>query len=79
VDELLKGYTLDTPVAVIQKASWPEQKIVRGTLGDIAEKVTAAGISKTALIIVGNVFRGEYEKSKLYDPGFTHGYREGKK
>lgn len=77
--ELLQGYDADTPVAVVQKASWPEQKIVRGTLSDIAEKVTAAGISKTALIIVGNVFRGEYEKSKLYDPGFTHGYREGKK
>lgn len=79
VNELLQGYTADTPVAVIQKASWPEQKIVRGTLNDIAGKVKAAGISKTALIIVGNVFRGEYEKSKLYDPGFTHGYREGKK
>lgn len=78
VDQLLEGYGKDTPIAVIQKASWPEQKIVRGTLGDIADKVTAAGISKTALIIVGDVFRGQYEKSKLYDPGFTHGYREGK-
>ncbi|MHB9093976.1 MAG: precorrin-4 C(11)-methyltransferase [Eubacteriales bacterium] len=76
--ELRQGYGEDTPVAVIQKASWPEQKVVRGTLGDIADKVTAAGISKTALIIVGDVFRGQYEKSKLYDPGFTHGYREGK-
>ncbi|MDT3699434.1 MAG: precorrin-4 C(11)-methyltransferase [Thermincola sp.] len=79
VNELLQGYSADTPVAVVQKASWPEQKIVRGTLSDIAGKVMEAGISKTALIIVGNVFRGEYEKSKLYDPGFTHGYREGKK
>lgn len=79
VNELLQGYSADTPVAVVQKASWPEQKIVRGTLSDIAGKVAEAGISKTALIIVGNVFRGEYEKSKLYDPGFTHGYREGKK
>lgn len=77
--ELMHEYAEDTPVAVVQKASWPDEKIVRGTLADIADKVAAEGISKTALIIVGNVFRGEYAKSKLYDPGFTHGYREGKK
>jgi len=77
--QLCEGYAEDTPVAVIQKASWPDQKIVRGTLADIADKVAEAGISKTALIIVGDVFRGRYEKSKLYDPGFNHGYREGKK
>jgi len=78
VSELLKGYREDTPVAVIQKASWPDQKIVRGTLADIADRVKEEGITKTALIIVSNVFRGRYEKSKLYDPSFTHGYREGK-
>jgi len=77
VDQLRHGYAEDTPIAVVQKASWPDQKIVRGTLADIAEKVKEAGISKTALIIVGNIFRGQYEKSKLYDPGFSHGYREG--
>lgn len=76
--QLLAGYAGDTPVAVIQKASWPDQKIVRGTLADIADRVAAAGIGKTALIIVGDVFRGRYDKSKLYDPGFSHGYREGK-
>lgn len=78
VAELRSGYPEDTPVAVIQKASWPDEKIVRGTLGDIAGKVAEEKISKTALIIVGDVFRGQYEMSKLYDPGFTHGYREGK-
>jgi len=78
VAELLEGYSEDTPVAVIQKASWPDEKAVRGTLADISEKVRDAGITKTALIIVGNVFRGQYDKSKLYDPGFSHGYREGK-
>jgi len=77
--ELRQGYAEDTPVAVIQKATWPDQIIVRGTLADIADKVREAGISKTALIIVGDVFRGQYEKSKLYDPGFSHGYREGKR
>lgn len=78
VAELRQGYAEDTPVAVVQKASWPDQRIVLGTLADIADKVKEAGISKTALIVVGDVFRGRYEKSRLYDPGFTHGYREGK-
>ncbi len=78
VAELRQGYAADTPIAVVQKASWPEEKIIRGTLADIAAKVQAAAIGKTAMIVVGDVFRGQYEKSKLYDPGFTHGYREGK-
>ncbi len=78
VTQLREGYAEDTPIAVVQKASWPDEKIVRGTLADIAAKVREAGISKTAMIVVSNVFRGQYEKSKLYDPGFTHGYREGK-
>jgi len=78
VAQLREGYAEDTPIAVVQKASWPDEKIVRGTLADIAEKVREAGISKTAMIVVSNVFRGQYEKSKLYDPGFSHGYREGK-
>jgi precorrin-4/cobalt-precorrin-4 C11-methyltransferase len=78
VAELRQGYAEDTPVAVVQKATWPDQRIIRGTLADIAEKVQAANIGKTAMIVVSNVFRGQYEKSKLYDPSFTHGYREGK-
>ena len=78
VSELMTGFAEDTPVAVVQKASWPDQKIVRGTLENIADKVAKEGIGKTALIIVGDVFKGRYEKSKLYDPSFTHGYREGK-
>lgn len=77
VAELKAGYSGDTPVAVIQKASWPEEKIVRGTLDTIAAKVEAADINKTALIIVGDVFRGEYAKSLLYDQTFSHGYRRG--
>lgn len=77
VKELKEGYPGDTPVAVIQKASWPDEKAVRGTLDTIAEKVKEANITKTALIIVGDVFRGEYEKSLLYDETFTHGYRRG--
>ena len=79
IEELGKGgYPKDTPVAVVYKATWPEQKIVKGTLNDIVEKVKAAGITKTALIFVGKVLNpSAYDYSKLYDPSFTHGFRKG--
>lgn len=81
VAELLAGgvFTEQTPVAVVYRASWPDEKIVEGTLADIAEKVAAAEISRQALVLVGEVLSarraGVPEKSKLYDPGFAHGYR----
>ncbi len=77
-DLIAGGYPAETPVAVIEKASWPEQKIIRGTLNDIAGKIKAAGITKTAIIAVGEVFRDgdPLVYSKLYDAGFAHGYRE---
>lgn len=78
-DELKAGgYAGDTPVAIVQKASWPEQKIIHGTLDDIGEAARREGIDRTALIIVGDFLRGKYSLSKLYDPSFTHGYREAK-
>ncbi len=81
VAELLAGgvYTPQTPAAVVSKASWEDQRIVEGTLGDIAEKVKTAGISRQALILVGEVLaareKGVPEKSKLYDKDFFHGFR----
>lgn len=83
VQRLLTGYSAETPAAVVYRASWPDEKIVTGTLTDIAEKTEAAGISRQALVLVGEVLRsreedGFYKKSKLYDPDFTHGYRQGK-
>ena len=80
VAELLQGaYTPDTPVAVVAKASWPDEQVVEGTLADIAEKVRAAGIDRQALIIVGDVLAARREglraKSLLYDRDFKHGYR----
>ncbi len=77
VAELLAGgCPPDTPAAVVEKASWPEQHIVRGTLADIAAK--AAGIRKTAMILVSAAFSDmETAASKLYDAGFRHGYRQG--
>ena len=79
IRELVEGgRPKDTPVAVVYKATWKEEKIVRGTLGDIVEKVREAGITKTALIFVGEVLKPKsYDYSKLYDPSFTHGYRKG--
>ncbi|NDL63182.1 cobalt-precorrin-4 methyltransferase [Acerihabitans arboris] len=70
------GYPADTPAAVIFKATWPEEKTVRGTLADIAGKVRAAGIGKTALIMVGAFLGDEYHYSKLYHAEFTHEYRQ---
>jgi len=72
------GYPIDTPVSVVYKATWPEQKIVKGTIGDIVEKVKSAGITETALIFVGRVFDPDgYSYSKLYDPTFSTGFRKG--
>ncbi|MDH4027255.1 MAG: precorrin-4 C(11)-methyltransferase [Nitrospirota bacterium] len=79
-DELLEGYPADTPFVVIEKASWPEQKIVRGALKDLADIVKEAGITKTALIYVGEALRASEEQlkkeSKLYHRDFKHGYRK---
>jgi precorrin-4/cobalt-precorrin-4 C11-methyltransferase len=81
VAELCKEYPIDTPVAVVQKASWPDQKVIRGTLANIIQRVKEAKIVWTALIIVGEVLREgtEKPKSRLYDKGFAHGYREAKR
>jgi precorrin-4/cobalt-precorrin-4 C11-methyltransferase len=78
VMKLKSSYPESTPVAVVYKASWPEQKVVRGTLEDIAAKVKRDGISKTALVVVGAFLGEEYELSRLYDPGFEHGFRSAR-
>jgi precorrin-4/cobalt-precorrin-4 C11-methyltransferase len=79
-DELLKAYHEETPFAVIERASWPKQKIVRGRLRDIAEVVQKAGIRKTALIYVGDSLRASEgptgKESRLYHRDFTHEYRK---
>lgn len=75
VVKLKTGYREDTPIAVVYKASWPEQKIVKGTLSNISDLVKQAGISKTALVVVGNFLGNEYELSKLYDKNFSHEFR----
>lgn len=74
---LIPHYGESAPVAIVQKASWSDQKIVTGTLSNIAEKAREAGIEKTAQILVGEFLGDEYSRSKLYDPDFSHGYRGG--
>ena len=80
VKEAIKGgYPQTTPVAVVYRASWPDQKILIGTLEDITKKVWAEKISRTAIVIVGDVIQPKsYEYSKLYDKTFSHGYRKAK-
>ncbi len=78
VERLTQHYAPTTPIAVVQRATWPDQKIVTGTLETIAEKVKQEGITKTAQILVGDFLDTDYELSKLYDPGFTHEYRTAK-
>ena len=80
MNELMAGgYTTDTPVAIVQKASWPEQKIFRGTIGTIGAIVTDAKIDRTAMIVVGRCLDSDYALSRLYAPEFGHMYREASK
>ena len=75
--ELIKGgYTAETPAAIVYKASWPDQMVVRCTVGTLAENAAKYGINKTALITVGGFLGNEYDRSELYNPTFAHGYRE---
>ena len=73
---LAGGYAPDTPAAIVYKATWPDEKVVRTTVADLAEAGAREGITKTALITVGGFLGTEYERSKLYDPTFTTEFRE---
>lgn len=77
-EELIKGgYPPATKAVVVEKASWPEQRIISGSLETIGTLVKKAGINRQALIMVGDVLGGSYSKSKLYDSSFSHGFRGG--
>ncbi len=79
VEKLMEHYPVTTPVAVVQRVTWPDQKIVIGDLSNIKEKVKAENITKTAQILVGDFLGDKYELSKLYSPSFSHEYRNAKK
>lgn len=79
VKELTEGgYAPDTPIAIVQKASWPEEKIVRATLETIVEEIKGQEIDRTAMIVVSRCLNTSYALSRLYAPEFSHMYREAK-
>ena len=73
------GYAPETPAAIVYKASWPEEKICRCAVSELAETAWENGITKTALILVGGFLGKDYARSKLYDPGFTTEFREAER
>ena len=76
--ELLKGaYTEHTPAALVYKATWPEEKVVRCTVGTLAQAGREHHISKTALVLVGEFLSDRYQRSLLYHPGFSTEFRTG--
>ena len=83
--KLLSAYHRDTPVAVAYRVGWPEERILHTTLGEFPDLVKREKIQRQALIYISNVIRGyagkrnssPYERSKLYDPGFSHAWRKG--
>lgn len=76
-EELIEGgLSEDTPVAVVYKASWPDERKFYTTLGQLPEAMKNENITKTALIIVGDVLGEYYEKSKLYDKNFSTEFRK---
>jgi precorrin-4/cobalt-precorrin-4 C11-methyltransferase len=75
VEKLMEGYSVETPAAVVYRASWDDEKVILGTLGDIARKARAEGVERTALLLVGDFLRGKGSRSRLYSKDFEHGYR----
>ena len=73
---LAGGYDENTPAAVVYKATWPEEKIFRCTVGTLHKTVTENGLTKTSLIVVGSCLGDAYMRSLLYHPGFTTEFRE---
>lgn len=72
---LAGGYEAQTPAAIVYKATWPDEAVYHCTVGTLAQCAQEHGVSRTALIVVGDVLGATYERSKLYDPTFAHGYR----
>ena len=84
IDNIVKeavagGYPKTTPVGVVYRASWPDQMIITGTLQTISKKIKEKKITRTAIVIIGDVIKPKsYEYSKLYDKSFSHGFRKAK-
>ncbi|AOR24275.1 precorrin-4 C(11)-methyltransferase [Clostridium taeniosporum] len=76
VDKLRKGYKKNVPIAVVERATWDDERAIIGTLDDIVEKVKENNITKCAQILVGDFINSEFEKSLLYDKNFSHMFRK---
>ena len=72
------GYEPSSPAAIVYKATWPDEKVFRCTVSDLEKTARENNITKTALITIGGFLDNDYQRSKLYDPEFTHGYRQAK-
>lgn len=78
-EALIPAYGADCPVAVVHKATCPDQKIVRGTLADIRDRVKAEGIHSQSMILVGRVLTStNFANSRLYDAEFSHRFRKSR-
>ena len=73
------GYAPETPAAIVYKATWPDQRIYRCTVGTLGETVRSNGLTKTSLIVIGGFLGDNYDRSKLYDPGFTTEFRQAER
>ena len=80
VQELIEGgYDKTTPIAIVQKASWPEQRIIRATLETITARLENEPVMRTAMIVVSRCLGADYELSRLYAPEFSHMFRDASK
>ena len=80
VKELISGgYKSDTPIAIVQRASWPDQKIIRATLETICDEIKGKGIDRQAMIVVSPCLSADYDLSRLYAPEFSHMFRKSSK
>ena len=78
VEELTPSYGADCPVAVVARATWPDERIVRGVLGDIAGKLAAEPVERTAVVLVGRALAAQnFRESALYDPSYRRRFRGG--
>lgn len=72
------GYGEDSPAAIVYKATWPDERVLRCTVGTLAVTASQNGVFNLALILVGGFLGDDYELSKLYDPAFTTAFRKGR-
>ncbi|MEG2173976.1 MAG: precorrin-4 C(11)-methyltransferase [Oscillospiraceae bacterium] len=76
---MMGGYADNSPAAIVYKATWPDERVLRCTVGTLAETASQNGVANLALILVGGFLGDDYELSKLYDPAFTTAFRQGRK